>query len=178
MRKDSIIWFSISATIGIQIMKGIITKDQVQILDLFNKKYYKYSIAELGNKFGGDIGLRELQNLIIGNPIFDTLVYQKDIQGKRWISENPPISNLMYASDFHLPDSSLVIQKGSTKQLKTKYFGSLSTGSFSVAKIFQIITLSASNTIRLDLEFKTASDAVIPSYPFSVPDGYEHVKNQ
>ena len=90
MRKDSLIWFSASAAIGIQVMKGIISRDSIKILDIFNKKYRAYSIKELGKQFGADIGLRELQNIIISNPVYDTMVYAKDTKNNAWLAVKAP----------------------------------------------------------------------------------------
>lgn len=173
MRKDSIIWFSVSASIGIQVLKGIITKDSIHILDLYEKKYSKYGIQQLSGTFGAEIGLRELQNLLIGNPVFDTLVYRQDSASKAWFAANPPLSNVHFCNDFTAPDSIYLTQKGSMNQLKTIYTGNKSAGAFAVAEKMIATAFTDSKTVRLEIEFTTASDAFIPSYPFSVPENYE-----
>lgn len=178
MRRDSIIWFSVSAIAGIQVMKGIVTRDSVKALDLFNKKYYCYGISSLGNRFGSDIGLSALQNLFIGNPILDSLTYMKDSASSSWVAINPPVSNVVFTKDFSIPDSTLLSQKGTQRQLKATYNGSLSAGKLIVAQFMELKAISASNTVRLQMEFKNASDGFIPSYPFTVPSGYDLVNEE
>ena len=40
IKKDSAIWISISPALGIEIVRVLITKDSIKIIDRFNKKYY------------------------------------------------------------------------------------------------------------------------------------------
>jgi hypothetical protein len=40
MKRDSIVWFSVQAALGIQVAKGLLRKDSFFLLDLYNKKYY------------------------------------------------------------------------------------------------------------------------------------------
>lgn len=176
MRRDSIIWFSVNAAMGIQVLKGVVTKDSIRYLDLFNKKYYAYGISALGNQLGAEIGLHELQNLFIGNPVFDTMVYVPDpSRSNGWIAVSHPVSSEVFCNHFSYPDSTFLVQKGSNREMKALYSGTKSAGSFLVPSILDLTGYSASKTVRLKLEFKTASDAVIPSYPFTVPEGYEYV---
>lgn len=173
MRRDSIIWFSASASIGLQVLKGIITNDSIVLLNLIDRKYYLYGIKELSNRFGVAIGLHELQNIFIGNPVYDTMVYAKDSNAGAWIAVNPPLSSVIFGKDHQLPDSSFLTQKGSMRQLKTTYLGRLEAGKLTIANVLDLFAFSASNTVRIRFEFKSATDDVIPSYPFAIPAGYE-----
>lgn len=173
MKKDSILWFSASVSIGLQVAKGIITRDSVKILDLYEKKYYQYTIKELGNMLGAEVSLRELQNIILGNPVFDTLVYRRDLKTGGWFGSQNPLTNVLFAQYFSALDSSYISQDGSKRQLRASYNGRKNAGAFDVAEKMAITGVSDSKTVRLDIAFTTASDAVIPSYPFKVPDDYE-----
>ena len=42
IKKDSIIWFNISGSLGIQGVRGILTKDSVKILNRLEKEYNEY----------------------------------------------------------------------------------------------------------------------------------------
>lgn len=172
MKKDSIIWFSATAVLGIQVAKGIITKDSVKILDIYERKYMEYSIAELGQMFGVQLGLRELQNLILANPVFDTMEYQQDALSGGWVAVENPITNVLFARIFQPADSSMLTQKGSMRQLQVRYSGSKNAGSYAVPAFMNIVAGSEAKTVRMAIEFTTASDAVIPSYPFAVPADY------
>lgn len=170
MKRDSIIWFSASAALGIQVAKGIITKDSVKIIDLYERRYMEYDIKELGQMFGVQVGLRELQNLILANPLFDTLSYRRDQISKGWVAVENPLTNILFCRNFQPADSSMLTQKGSKRQLQVRYSGSKSAGSFVVPASMDILAGSDSKIVRMAIEFTTASDGVIPSYPFIVPE--------
>ena len=72
MKKDSILWFSVSVAMGIQVAKGMLVGDTLHILDLYNKNYYAISVQEASEKLHTPVGITQLQNLFIGLPLVDT----------------------------------------------------------------------------------------------------------
>lgn len=173
MRNDSILWFSVSVAFGIQVAKGIITRDSLLILDLYHKEYMRLGIADLSKMLGASVSLRELQNLILSNPIFDTIYYRKDAVSGGWYSANPPITNILFTNGTGNIDSSVIAETGKNRQIKVVYEGEQKSGtSFSVPQQMRLTAFGDKNTVRLQASFTNPSDAVIPSYPFSIPAGY------
>lgn len=87
MKKDSVLWFSVSVAMGIQVAKGMLVGDTLHMLDLYNKNHYAISVQELSEKMHAPIGISQLQNLFIGLPLIDTFspVNQKtDIIGQAY----------------------------------------------------------------------------------------------
>ncbi|MEI8100397.1 MAG: DUF4292 domain-containing protein [Bacteroidota bacterium] len=72
MKKDSILWFSVSVAMGIQVAKGMLVGDTLHLLDLYNKNYYAISVQEVSEKLHTPVGISQLQNLFIGLPLIDT----------------------------------------------------------------------------------------------------------
>lgn len=70
MYKDSLIWASITAILGIEGLRAYITKDSVKILDKQNKVYIARSVAYLTEVTALPLDLTSLQDLLIGNPVF------------------------------------------------------------------------------------------------------------
>lgn len=172
MRNDSILWFSVSVAFGIQVAKGIITRDSVLVLDLYHKEYMRLGIQDLSTMLGASVSLRELQNLIVSNPIFDTTFYQKDIPSGGWYSAKPPITNVIFTNSNGNIDTSFIAEKEKNRQIKVIYEGEQRSGSFSVPQQMQLTAIGDKNTVRLQASFTNPSDAFIPSYPFSIPSGY------
>jgi hypothetical protein len=172
MRNDSIIWFSVSVAMGIQVAKGIITHDSLLMLDLYHKEYVRASIKDLSTMLGANVSLRQLQNIILANPVFDTLYYQKDSQSGGWFVQQPPLANLLFTGRSGNIDSSVVAESGQLRQLKSVYEGEMSAGSYSIPEQMRLTAFGDKNTVRLFVTFTNPSDAVIPSYPFSIPAGY------
>jgi hypothetical protein len=172
MRNDSILWFSVSVAFGIQVAKGIITQDSVLILDLYHKEYMRLGIKDLSAMLGASVSLRELQNLIVSNPIFDTLYYRKDTPTGGWFSATPPITNLLFTNSNGNIDSSVIADTEKNRQIKVVYDGEQRSGAFSVPNQMRLTAFGDKNTVRLQAAFTNPSDAAIPSYPFSIPPGF------
>jgi hypothetical protein len=81
MIRDSLIWISGIATVfNVEAFRILITRDSVITLDKINKEVTKRSIAYLQEMTEIPLGMEELQNLIVGNPVFFTdsiMFYQK-----------------------------------------------------------------------------------------------------
>lgn len=66
MKKDSIIWLSIVAG-PIEVVRGLIRPDSIQIIDRYHKEYYQYTFAELSQRFNFNINFDLLQAVLVGN---------------------------------------------------------------------------------------------------------------
>ncbi|MCS6823841.1 MAG: DUF4292 domain-containing protein [Cytophagaceae bacterium] len=67
MKKDSIIWLSITPGLGVEAIRCIITRDSVLVIDRVNNRYYPYPISYISEQFNTTIDFFLLQNLILGN---------------------------------------------------------------------------------------------------------------
>lgn len=68
IRKDSIIWFSLTPALGIEAARGIITKDSLVVVDRLNKVYFVYTYASLSEKYNFKIDYELMESIILGNP--------------------------------------------------------------------------------------------------------------
>lgn len=159
MRKDSIIWFSISASIGIQIAKGIIREDSVFFLDLYNRQYYPQSTEDLLYDLLGIVpnvdssiqALSFIQGIFTGSISTGGQFNYENGFGKANITydsaaQSFPPQNFSIKIEVKNPPTATSQRPKSNNGL---------------------------NNIRLDAELKTVRFDAIPSYPFSVPAGYE-----
>jgi outer membrane biogenesis lipoprotein LolB len=70
MYKDSVIWISVTAILGIEGMRVLITKDSVKLLNKQDKVYTARSVSYLQEVSALPLDLHSLQDLLIGNPVF------------------------------------------------------------------------------------------------------------
>lgn len=70
MLKDSIIWMSVNAVLGIEGIRLMVTKDSVKMLNKQDKVYTVRSIDYLQEITALPLDLTVLQDLIIGNAVF------------------------------------------------------------------------------------------------------------
>lgn len=68
VRKDSLIWFSLTPALGIEAARGVITKDSLVIVDRINKTYFSYTYAALSEKYNFNITYKLLESIFLGNP--------------------------------------------------------------------------------------------------------------
>lgn len=85
MYKDSCIWVSITAILGIEGLRAYITQDSVKLLNKQDKIYIARSVSYLQEVTALPLNLQSLQELLIGNPIYldSTIIsYEKNqVQG-------------------------------------------------------------------------------------------------
>ena len=70
MYKDSAIWISANALLGIEAMRLLITKDSVKMLNKLEKIYAPRTVGYLREVTSLPLDLYTLQDLIIGNPVY------------------------------------------------------------------------------------------------------------
>lgn len=69
IRKDSLIWISVSSVIGLEAARAEITPDTIKFMDKLNAHYYIGNIDSLLEKFDVAADFETLQSLLIGNSI-------------------------------------------------------------------------------------------------------------
>lgn len=67
LKKDSIIWVSVTPGFGIEAARGIITRDSVIFINRMNKEYSAFDFKELSEEFNFKIDYNLLQSIILGN---------------------------------------------------------------------------------------------------------------
>ncbi len=69
IKKDSVIWISITPLLGIEAARIMITRDSVFMLDRLHKTYYKNNIENINEVLKIDVNFTLLQNILLANPI-------------------------------------------------------------------------------------------------------------
>ena len=67
IKKDSIIWMSLTPFLGIEVARALITKDSLVLMNRLNREYMVYNFENLSEKFQFDINYHLIQSLILGN---------------------------------------------------------------------------------------------------------------
>lgn len=70
MKKDELVWLSATGPLGIEVVRALITKDSVKILNKLEKTYTLSSIGFIQDQLGLPVDLATMQDLLIGNPVF------------------------------------------------------------------------------------------------------------
>ncbi|WP_421764228.1 DUF4292 domain-containing protein [Ekhidna sp.] len=67
IKKDSIIWLSITPGFGIEVARVLMDTENVFVLDKLNKQYYEYTFDELSKEYDFDFNFKMIQSVILGN---------------------------------------------------------------------------------------------------------------
>lgn len=138
IKKDSIIWFSLTPGLGIEAARGVVTKDSVIILDKIHKEYQVLKVSELSEKYHFDFDLKLIESIIIGNLIW-------------------PITN---NDEIKKEDGYFKVQKSEGDLNVLNYIG---TSSMKLEKI-QAVSDTSKNALYIDYtEFLKEDGKVLPS---------------
>ena len=67
MRKDSLIWLSVTATMGMEVLRAKVSKDSIWIVNRLEKHYLAEPIDTLSTQLGMPLSLELMQTLLLDN---------------------------------------------------------------------------------------------------------------
>ena len=178
MHKDSAIWISANAILGIEAMRLLITRDSVKLLNKLEKVYTARSISYLQEVTSLPLDLFTLQDMIIGNPVFlDSNIVQ--------YSAGNGVVNLVSLGRFfkHLltlneGDKAIIHSKlDDTNPLRSRT-ADLSYGDYETKRgvLFpnrRQIVVSEKGRLDIKLDFKNYTLNEPVEFPFSIPKNYK-----
>jgi len=177
MYKDSVIWVSITAILGIEGLRAYITADSVKLLDKQNKVYIARSVSYLQEVTELPLDLHSLQELLIGNPVFldsNILSYNKTAGSISFQSNGAFFKNL-----FTIGETDKLVQSSKLDDLdeqrsRTCY---LTYYDYENKKGINFptkreINVSEKKKLDIKLNFKQYDFNETLSFPFSIPKNY------
>lgn len=175
--KDSVIWASITAILGIEGLRAYITRDSVKILDKQNKVYVARSVAYLTEVTALPLTLSSLQDLLIGNPVFlDTSLHAYS-KGPATISLHGINSFFKILFTISEQEKQLISTKlddlDETRN-RTSFLGYgdyVNTAGVSFSQR-RTILVSEKKRLNVELRFKQYAFNEMLSFPFTVPKNY------
>jgi outer membrane biogenesis lipoprotein LolB len=178
MYKDSAIWIAVNALLGIDAMRLFVTKDSLKLLDKLNKTYTARSVDYLREITSLPLNLYNLQDLIIGNPVF------LDSNIVSYSSNNNQIALLCLGNLFknlitlNESDKTLIHSKLDDIDPARNRTADLTYGDYESKKGMPFstkrrIVVTEKNRLDIKLEFKQYDFNQEVSFPFSVPKNYD-----
>jgi hypothetical protein len=178
MKKDSVIWVNISAAFGIDAFRVLITPDSVKVLNKLNKTYQLRSVEYLQELTKIPMTFIDLQNLLIGNPIFlDSNIssYKKDEKSISLLSVGVLFKHLLTVNkdDYTLEHSKLDDVdpiRARTADVTYSDYQNKNGVRFSTHRK---ITVSEKSKLDIEMEFKQFDFNVDLNFPFTIPKNYK-----
>lgn len=176
MYRDSAIWISANALLGIEAMRVLVTKDSVKLLDKINKIYTARSIDYLQEVTSLPLDLYTLQDLIIGNPVFidsNVVSYSMRPAETSFLSIGNWFKNLVTLNGLnqlvHSKLDDINLGRNRTADLDYSDFENKKGPWFATKRR---ILVAEKSKLQIDLDFKSYDFNPAVSFPFSVPKNY------
>ncbi|NIG52007.1 DUF4292 domain-containing protein [Chitinophaga sp. Cy-1792] len=180
MKKDSIIWISISAPVIDEVVRAVITKDSLKLYNRLKKQLVLRDIDNAKEMLNIPFDFNTLQDLLIGNPVYLTDSVYQVIKTPSVISfscDNPEFISLfnVYADDYGLQQSKVMDKDSAVKRSCEMTYGDYANiGSRRFPTTRRILVEEKSIT-KVALDF-TRYDFDVPlSFPFNMPSGYKRI---
>lgn len=178
MYKDSVIWVSITAILGIEGLRAYITPDSIKLLDKQNKLYIARSVSYLQDVTALPLDMKSLQDLLIGNPVFldsNIVSYSKAPNTISLLSIGSFFKNLFTVRDSDKQAMSSKLDDQDMLRNRTCYltyddFENKKGVSFSTKRA---ISVSEKGKLDIKLDFKQYDFNETLSFPFSIPKNYK-----
>jgi hypothetical protein len=178
MKKDSAIWVSINALLGIEAFRIIITPDSVKVLNKIDKVVQLRSVSYLQEVMRIPFTFYDVQNVIIGNPIYldsTQVSYKKDGQTVALISVGSLFKHLLSVSntDYRLHYSKLDDVDASRARTAFITYGDYEEKDGMRFSTLRKITVSEKSRVDIEMQFKQYQFNEVLNFPFNVPRNYK-----
>lgn len=178
MIKDSAVWISVNAILGIEAMRMLITADSVKLMDKTAKTYTARSIDYLQEVTALPLNLRTVQDLLLGNPVFlDSNVVSVSKGGGtislvtlgRWFKNLLTVSEEdLTLQRIKLDDTD--VSRSRTAELAYSSYEARGGQNFATKRRINVVEKKKLD-IALDFKQYTFNEEV--SFPFSVPKNFK-----
>ena len=178
IRKDSMIWVSINAALGITAFKMMITPDSVKILDVLKKIARLRSVSYIQEQVHLPVDFKTLQDLLIGNPIYvDTghiLFYRTDPKGISLFSAGNVFRNYLSLNlDYTLQHSKLDDVDPLRARTGDMTFGEYDHSGGMNFSTYRKISVAEKTKVDIEISVKQFKFNEPLSYSFNIPKNYK-----
>lgn len=178
MYRDSVIWVSINAILGMEAIRAYITKDSVKLFNKQSNVYTPRSVAYLQEVTALPLDLSTLQQLLIGNPVFldsNIVSYTKSANSSSLSTIGTWFKNLITLSDDdktieHIKLDDVDVNRNRTCDLTYSDYENKKGPNFSTGRK---ITVAEKAILDVRLDFKQYAFNETLSFPFPLPKKYK-----
>jgi len=180
MKKDSVIWVSLNALLGIEVSRILITPDSVKLIDRFNKRAYIKPFAYVQQITGmPQLSFSLLQSIILGNDkhmdFKNALIEQNDSNYQIRTTENQ-IQNIIWVNALNF---TLAKKQLTNKVINQSYEMNYADYRLLADKLFSYkrkIKLEAKETFTIAIEYQKVTLEEPQKFNFTIPEKYFEVK--
>tara|TARA_R110002124_G_scaffold55615_1_gene157434 strand:+ start:2862 stop:3635 length:774 start_codon:yes stop_codon:yes gene_type:complete len=181
IEKDKVIWLN-ATYIGIIVARVKITPSSVSYYEKLNKTYFKGNFELLKNILGADINFIQLQNLFLGQAIFDLNAqkYKEVVDNNAHllmpVEQKALFDILFWINPIHFKlDKQELHHSLKNQTLKVAYTRYSKIDGEIFPKNIEIRATGNDTFTNIDIEFRSVIFDKVFLTPFKVPSGYKQV---
>ncbi len=175
MQRDSVIWVSITAIMGYEAARVRITPTHFELLNNLDNTYTKEPLSKIKNYIPVEADLRLLQDLIVGNYLWNTegkLKHKTDNCLYVLTADNTSIQNT-----FSIEPERYTIARMETKETAKNQTVSLVATDYILSEGYWFpnmrnIVFTGKNTVKVDMKYGKVKWNEPTTFPFN-PDKYD-----
>lgn len=179
IKKDQVIWMSISKFISIGKLK--ITPNRVQFYNKISKEYFDGDFSLLSDFLGTEVTFEQVQNILVGQAVYPlntkdyTVIPQDDVFLFEPKNQNElfQIIFMLYASNFKIAKQEVEQQN---KHLEINYPSYQKIDNRFFPKEIFIKSEDGNATNSVSVLYKSVTFNKKLSFPFKIPSGYKQIK--
>jgi hypothetical protein len=194
IKKDSLIWMSISPGLGLELGRVLMDKDSIRFMNRFEKTDYKSSYHDLSVKVQSPLSFQRIQALLLGNPFdeFTAKKYYADVVNQLFtlsslsakqikkVDRNRRKSNKeIYWAEINPMNSKILSQQYKNyylnRTLAVEYQDFEFHETFDFAESIDLSILT-DQEVSLSLSYSKIHLNKTQKFPFNVPKSYEIIR--
>lgn len=178
MEKDKAIW--LSAPLGV--VKAMITPGRVSFYNKLENNYFDGSFEYLSNLLGTDLDYQKVQNLLLGEALFDLRDERYEISVNTTSYELKPVRPIELFKTFFTVNpgnfklaSQQVSQPLQKRLLEIRYKDYQEKNNKIVPNNVGILAIDNNQRNVIDIEYRNIEFNTRVSFPYKIPSGYEKI---
>lgn len=179
VKKDEVIWMSAA----LSIVKAQITPDKVSFYNKLDNTYFEGDFSYLSELLGTDLDFQKVQNLILGESLFDLneTPYKVSVDEGAYLlqpKEQQELFDLFLRIDASLfkIKSQEISQSKEFRNLVIEYLSHQEVGKQILPERIKVVAVEANEEAIINLEFKSVKLNEELRFPFKIPSGYTAIE--
>jgi hypothetical protein len=178
LQKDSVLWVSVNALLGIEAFRVLITPDSVKVLNKLDRVVQLRSVSYLREITKLPFGFKELQDLIIGNPIYfsnNIVSYKKEASGITVLHIGELFKHLLTLDpgNFQVQHSKLDDADPIRARTADITYGDYESRDGKPFSTFRKITVAEKSKLDIEMKYRQFDFNVPLNFPFNIPKNYK-----
>lgn len=175
IQHDKKIWVSVTALLGIEVARALITPDSITVINRLQGVYFKKPFSYINQYGGKQISYQTLEALLVGNAVPQLLNDNANISAD---NANTVVSGtlqtmvykLTLGPDFRVSQVTLVNGQDQTLQVTNSEF--IQADTRSVPSQIDIASAVENKQVQISLHYNSVDLDKVLDYPFTIPDRF------